>query len=177
MTRERDGSYAFTAVHESWCVIDPEAFVEAATLRAEIEARLRPELLVPPAGDSNAAEVAEQRAAERLEDRAAVRAELAALCAELERGEIVIDFAQAMCGLEPGLLALTDRRMLFVSVDDEPTATDIRHHRVNAVTRKRGPRGAQLRLDASGESVTFWRIRPRGRAAQLEFAMRACLNR
>lgn len=165
-TREHDGSYYLTGRDGTWFSFDPSTFGDADALRSAVEEHLDSAWIVPPP-DGEAAEQVRAIADEQLPKAKSLRDELAALPAELEHGENLLHVAEAMRGWRVGLLAVTDRRTLFVCDYGELKIREDRHHAVREARGGRGARGETLTLVTADDEVAYWAVSPSGRAKLL----------
>ena len=143
-------------------------------LRA-IEAAL-PERLFIPAEDEADRRVAsvESVAAEKLPSRT-YEAALAELAQRLEDGERLITLAEAARGWRFGMLAVTDRRLLFASQTIRGEPGEVVEHPRASIERADGSSGlrhGKLRVAVDGGWVEFTDVDPKERAAELADALR-----
>lgn len=108
-------------------------------------------------------------------NRAALGKELKALPAALQPDERVDLLAQAKGMSGAGVLALTDRRLLFVDCGafGKTRQIDAPFARITTVEHEEGFANGALAVTLMGERIAFEQIVPKGRATELATALRA----
>jgi hypothetical protein len=166
--QEPDGSLTLVGRDGAIVQIDPAYFKGAGQIAADLERRLPPELVVPPrdAMPGHGAGV-EQVARRKLRRLWLFQAELALLRDRLDHQEELVTMCEAVVGVKPGLLALTDRRVIFVSRGDrEPVVRELPYDHVLDVKLGRVPSLVVTLRSPAGETA-FSQIGPKERAPEV----------
>jgi hypothetical protein len=157
---DRDGFRVF---------VDPDGWRRGKAAAAAIDARVPSELVVDmePALGRRLASV-EEVAEAKLKRRWVVTEELEALPGELRDDERLLTMSEANRGFRPGLLVITDRRLLWLyrGATNERWL-DFALDEVDSIRRKRGLMEVRLLLEARGEKIELSDIVPRARAAEI----------
>jgi hypothetical protein len=104
----------------------------------------------------------------KLKRRWVVTEELEVLPGELGDDERLLTMSEANRGFRPGLLALTDRRLLWLYREAKNERwLDFALDEVESIRRKRGLLEVTLILEARGEKIELSDIVPRARAAEI----------
>jgi zinc protease len=138
-------------------------------LRA-IETRTPPQLVVDAESDDRAAAV-EDAVATHLERRWVVFAEIPRLAAELDEDEAILTLAEATRSLRAGLLAVTDRRVLFLASGIKDGAVtvvvDVPRTQVQRVRGFQSVFGGRLTIRTEQTTYRFSEVEPRARIAEI----------
>jgi hypothetical protein len=166
--QEPEGSLTLIGRDGAIVTIDPGYFKGAGQIASDLERRLPPELVVPPrdAMPGHGASV-EQVARRKLRRLWLVQAELALLRDRIDHQEELVTMCEAVVGVKPGVLALTDRRVIFVSRGErEPVVRELPYGHVLEVKLGRVPSLVVTLRSPAGETA-FSQIGPKERAAEV----------
>ncbi|MDP8944015.1 MAG: PH domain-containing protein, partial [Actinomycetota bacterium] len=170
--RNQSGSLTVVGRDATYLEVDPRHWRDGDALLEAIEGLLPGDLFVP--GEDQAAGEVQRLAAEQLTRRWLVDEELEVLPEQLQPGERLRSLGRASRGMKHGLLALTDRRLLFLHKGMRKD--DLLEIPIEGVTDARGRRGlteGKLTVSHSGEKTTFGSVVPRERAPELAQALEA----
>lgn len=177
ITRERGGEYSISEVDGSWWQLDPSSFgSDADEIARLIEEHAGPDVLVPAEGAAQFAAV-DEAAARDLKKPGQLRHAADALATLLEPGEEIRQLASAITGkMQWGLLAVTDRRTLFVvTFGDEPDVAQHRHTAVRGVRVEESMKGKTLVLDTGSEPRRYWGFDRQSEPGELRDHLQALL--
>ena len=164
--QEPDGSLTLIGRDGAVVPLDPRAFRGAGDAIADLERTLPAEVLVPPR-DAGRGGGIEAVAGRKLGQRFLVETELRLLGERLDPGEAVVNLAEAAMGFKPGLLALTDRRVIWLHQGDrEAVQRELPYGEVIDVRMSRYPKDVVTLRSAVGETA-FSRIRPKERGPEI----------
>ena len=154
-----DGTLRLTAADTTWCELELQHVKDGDEVRRLIEAAVDPAVFVPQPGAEHADAV--RAVADRdLSAQWMTKAELAQLPAELEPGEEVLRLCAAMHAKQAGLVAVTDRRTVFLGarLSGDVETHEVRHAALRGATSdtSRVLRNHRLRLDARPDPRTYW---------------------
>ena len=142
--------------------VDPAAFRGAGQIVADLEQRLPPELIVPPRGGRGL----EALARRKLRPGLAVDGLLRLLSERLDHDEEVVTLCTAIVGFKGGLLAVTDRRVIWVHQGPtQPMIRELPYGHVLDVQLSRVPSHIVTLRSPVGETA-FSRIDPKERAGE-----------
>jgi hypothetical protein len=169
----RSGSLRFTLIDRdgSWIEIDKRNLNDAEILVGEIERRIPPDRFVPM--DTDEKTVVDELAAVKLKRRWAVSDELALLPGHLAPGEKLLNLTEASRGMKAGLIALTDRRLMFLYTGLTGRRRDFLEFAFSDISSVEGRAGtfalaeSRIVLVASGTTLKFKDIVPRERAPEI----------
>lgn len=166
--QEPDGSLTLIGRDGAIVPLDPHAFKGAGQVVADLERRLAPELLIPPRDTlSDRAPGVEQVARRKLRQRWMVDPELKLLHDRLDHHENLVTMAEATIGFNHGLLALTDRRVVWLyQGDTEPIVRELPYSDVHGVKLSRVPSHVVTLQSPAGETA-FSRITPKERGPEI----------
>ncbi|MDO9175172.1 MAG: hypothetical protein Q7V62_10235, partial [Actinomycetota bacterium] len=154
VTRERGGDYYFTGISGAWCVVNPRIFrADADAIKALIEQYLDPATLVPAPGAEHI-DALEEAAVRDLKKPKDHREALDALAEEMSPGERLHRLFSAITGMKYGLLAVTDRRTLFI-YGDAPT-DEIPHSLTKRIDVESAKMGQTVVVDSFPEPRRYW---------------------
>jgi hypothetical protein len=143
--------------------LDPAYFKGAADIVADLEQRLPPELVVPPR-DASAIELVARRT---LRPRWSLEPHLRLLREQLGQEEELVTMSEAVLGVKYGVLALTDRRALWVFQDDRsPMVRELPYDHVLDVKLAGFPSTMVTLRSPAGETA-FSQIHPKERAREI----------
>ena len=111
---------------------------------------------------------------EKLERRWVNRDELDLLPSLLEHEEELMAVANASRGWRMGVVAATDRRVLFMYLDE--VKLNLRYEEVSEVSTRRRMFETTLRVTSGPDTYVFTDIRPQGREEDLCLAIQARLQ-
>jgi hypothetical protein len=148
---------------------DPGELEDGDEARRLVEAAVPAGRIVPTAAAEAEAALRSLAGAELGRLARSLRAELAELPRELEEGERVERLARARRGMKEGLLALTDRRVLWAMVSFE-AGDAVRLPRAGALPVE--ARGSRLVLAQGTPRELAWEVAPGGRAEAIAAALR-----
>jgi len=148
--------------------IDANAWTHGAQLVDEIDRAILPELVVPdlPSPDVRASAIADL-ARSTFRRTWLVSEELRVLPTLLEDDEAPLVLAKASRGWRLGLVALTDRRLLFLYADGSKHSFVVERDAVSATAER-----STLKLDLGDESVTLTDVDPKDKPAEIERLLR-----
>jgi predicted Zn-dependent peptidase len=160
----------------SWIEIKPQTFRKGDELVAAVTQRVADDVVIPMEAleERSLAEVAEEKLAEPRD----VADELRVLAEQLQPGERVENLAAVTRALKPGLLALTDRRLLHVTLGFTGGRTEVREFPFASIDAVKGrtrlyPRLlGRLTIVADGKRISFGACKPQARAVELWQALR-----
>lgn len=166
----QDPDGALTLIGRDGAVVplQPHAFRGGAEVIADLERTLPPELLVPPLEASTAhGGGVEQVARRKLRRDWTVQSELELLSARLDHDEELVTLAEASIGLKRGLLAVTDRRVVWLHQGDrEQLQRELPYADVAGARIPRLPRDVVTLRSSAGETA-FSHIRPKERGREI----------
>lgn len=166
MLREPDGARTLVSDDGFFVHVDPTIWSKGAEAVAAIDARVDDGRVVARDPEHDARAGAVEAVARRcLKRRWVVSDELELLPERLAGDEELLAVAEATLGWKSGLLALTDRRLLFLYVLFKETAVEVPLAAVRSVDR-RGVVQARL-VVAAGEEHEFADIVPRRMADEI----------
>jgi hypothetical protein len=148
--------------------VDPGDWFSGKDVVRLLHERVPPELVVDAEPEQLArADDVEQAATDKLKRRWVVSDELARLPGQLLLGEHVLTLAEANRGWRPGLLVLTDQRLLWLyATSDERTITHA-YEAIEGAEVKRGVMERTVEIVVAGEKTAFQDIVPKERAAEI----------
>ena len=167
--QESDGSLTLIGRDGAIVPLDPQAFKGAGEVVSDLERRLPPEVIVPPrdAISGRRGGAVDAIAGRKLRERRLVEAELRLLSDRLDHDEPIVTMAEATIGFKPGLLALTDRRVMWLGQGDrEAVHRELPYGDVVDVRMSRYPKDVVTLRSAAGETA-FSRIRPKERGPEI----------
>lgn len=169
VTRERSGEYYFTNVEGSGWVLDPGSFKgDAEEVVRRIEARLDPATLVPAPGAEHF-DAVDEAAKRDLKKPAKLSAPLGELPALLEPGEQIVQLASVLTKMRWGVLAVTDRRTLFVAESGEDLdVEEVRHAVLPRVRIEESLKGKSLVLETVPDPHSYWGFDRQREATELQ---------
>jgi predicted Zn-dependent peptidase len=165
----------------SWIELQRRNVRDADALFAEIEQHIPHDRFVPMDLDEEA--VVDDLATEKLSRRWVVADELKRLPGLLAPGEELLNLAEANRGLKAGLLALTDRRVIFLYAGMTGRRRDVLEFPLADISSVDGRAGifalvgSRIVLVASGTTTKFKDIVPRERAPEIVEEIRARIQR
>jgi len=161
--QEPDGSLTLIGRDGAIVPIDPAAFRGAGQVVSDLERTLPRELVIPPRDAGGLEHVARRK----LRPGAPVGRELRLLHDRLDHGEEVVTLCTAIVGFKFGLLALTDRRVIWLHLGPrDPLVRELPYGHVIGVDMSRVPSHVVTLRSPVGETA-FSRIDPKERAAEL----------
>lgn len=169
VVRWPDGSRSLWGVDGTHLYVDPDTWRGARdaidaideAVSEELVVRYEPELVLRN-------EALERVTREKLKRRWVVDDELEALARELGEGETLLTLAEACRGLRAGLLAVTDRRVLWLFKLIGEKRLELPYEQIESVSAKRGLLEAVIRIRTNGETIKFSDIVPKARADEIE---------
>jgi hypothetical protein len=161
--QERDGSLTLIGRDGAIVSLDVRTFRGADRVVADLEKTLPAELIVPPR-DTNALE---RVARAKLRPQVLGTPGLRLLEQQIDHDEEVVTLAEATVGFKWGLLALTNRRIVFAHQGDrEPVIRVLPYADVDGVTLGRVPSHMITLRSPVGETA-FAQITPKERGPEL----------
>jgi hypothetical protein len=161
--QERDGSLTLVGRDGAIVGLDVRLFKGADRVVAGLERTLPPELIVPPR-DTNALE---RVARNKLRPQVLGTQALRLLTSLIDHDEVVVTMAEATVGYKWGLLALTDRRVIFATQGPRhPVVRELPYGDVLGVALARVP-SQMITLRSSVGETAFAQITPKERAPEL----------
>lgn len=161
--QEPDGSLTLVGRDGAVVPIDPHAFKGAGKVVSDLEMKLAPELIVPPAD----AGVLEQIARRKLRPRVRADEELRLLRDRLGHEERVVTLSEAVIGFKWGVLVVTDRRLVWLHRGPrDPLVREMPYGDVVDVRLGRIPSHV-VRVKSRAGETAFSSIQPRERAAEI----------
>ena len=161
--QERDGSLTLIGRDGAIVLLDVRTFRGADAVVADLERTLPPELFVPPK-DTNPLE---RVARAKLRPAALGAVALRLLAERIDHDEAVITMAEATVGFKWGLVAVTDRRVIFASQGPRhPVVRELPYDHVLGATLARVP-SQMITLRSPAGETAFSQIMPKERAAEL----------
>jgi hypothetical protein len=166
--QEPDGSLVLIARDGAIVPLDPNVFRGAGEVIGDLEQRLPPELVVPPRDAlSWLGAGVEQVARRKLRRRWVVEKELRLLPDRLDHEEDVITLCEAVVGFKPGLLTLTDRRVIWLHQGPrELVVRELPYGHVTDVKLSRFPSHVVTLRSPAGETA-FSEIHPKERGQEI----------
>lgn len=166
--QESDGSLTLIGRDGAAVAIEPHVFRGAGEVVGDLERTLPPHLLIPPRDAlSGHRGGVEQLARRKLHRRRLVESELKLLGSRLDHDEALVTLAQASMGFKPGLLALTDRRVIWLhSGDREEVQRELPYGEVLDVRSNRFPKDTVTLRSGVGETA-FAHMRPKERTREV----------
>ena len=166
--QESDGSLTLIGRDGAVVPLDPQALRGAGEVIADLERALPAAAIVPPrdllGGRRGGIDAVAGR---KLSHRWAVEAELKLLREGLDHDEEVVNMAHCVMGFKPGLLVLTDRRVVWLAQGDrEAVRRELPYREVLDVRMSRFPRDVVTLRSAGGETA-FSRVRPKERGPEI----------
>ncbi len=160
--QEADGSLTLIGRDGAIVPVDPATFRDAGKVVANLEQNLPPELIVPPREGSGL----EALARRKLRPGAPVGHLLRLLGQRLDHDEEVVTMCTAIMGFKGGLLALTDRRVIWIHQGPrDPLVRELPYGHVLGVSHSRVPSHIVTLRSPVGETA-FSRIEPKERAGE-----------
>jgi hypothetical protein len=161
--QEPDGSLTLIGRDGALVPIDPHAYKGAGQVVADLEQRLPPELVVPPRETGRL----EQLARRKLRLGAPVAEDLQLLGHRLDHDEQAVTLCEAVLGFKRGVLALTDRRVIWLHRGPrEPMVRELPYGDVLNVKLSRIPSLLVTIKSPVGETA-FSQIQPKERATEI----------
>jgi hypothetical protein len=143
--------------------LDPAYFKGAADLVADLEQRLPREFVVPPR-DASPIELVARRT---LEPRWSLDPHLRLLREQLGQEEELLTMCEAVLGVKYGVLALTDKRAVWVSQDQRaPAVRELPYDHVLDVKLAAFP-STMVTLKSPAGETAFSQIHPKQRAREI----------
>ena len=172
-----DGSRSLASDDGFFVMVDPTLWKRGNEIVAAIDARVPDELVVrmEPALTERA-EAVEQTADEKLKRRWAVSEELQLLPERLEPGEEIVTLAEAGKGMRAGLLAVTDRRVIFHARIWGDTWLEFPYDAIESVDGKEGLMDSTVTIVSRGEKTSFSSVTPKERATEIAREIEARLG-
>ena len=168
LQRWADGSRTTWARDGFRVHVDPGDWVGGKGVVRLLDERVPAELVVDAEPEEMArADEVEQLATDKLKRRWVVSEELARLPTELQPGESVLTLAEANRGWRPGLLVLTDRRLLWLYATAAERTIAHAYEVIDGAEVKRGVLECTVEVVAGGETTAFPDIVPKERAAEI----------
>lgn len=150
--------------------VNPRHWRDGDELLDAIERHVPEELLIP--GEMDAAADVERLAETHIKRRFIVDDELKALPEVLLPGEAVRMLGRASLGMKAGLIALTDRRLLYLFKGlRKEQLVEIELEEVSSVRARGGVTEGKLYLEHGGHRTKFSSVVPRQRAHELADAI------
>jgi hypothetical protein len=173
--RWSDGTRGLWSADGFYVEIDPRAWRHGTELVSLIDNRVPPAVIVPMDAERESQFTTTVRAIdEKLERRWLNRDELDLLPSLLEHDEELVAVANASRGWRLGVVAATDRRVLFMYVDE--VKLNLRYEEVSEVSTRRRMFEKTLRVTSGPDTYVFTDIRPQGREEDLRVAIQARLQ-
>jgi predicted Zn-dependent peptidase len=173
--RWSDGTRGLWSADGFYVEIDPRAWRRGTELVSLIDNRVPPAVIVPMDADRESQLTSTVRAIdEKLERRWLNRDELDLLPSLLEHDEELVAVANASRGWRLGVVAATDRRVLFMYVDE--VKLNLSYEEVSEVSTRRRMFEKTLRVTSGPDTYVFTDIRPQGREEDLRVAIQARLQ-
>jgi hypothetical protein len=166
--QESDGSLTLIGRDGAIVPLDPQALRGAGEVIADIERALPPHAIVPPRdvlegnqGGINAV------AGRKLQHRQLVETELQVLREQVGQEESIVTMAHATMGFKPGLLVVTDQRVMWLSRGDrEFVQRELPYRDVTDVRMSRFPKDVVTVRSPAGETA-FSQVRPKERGPEI----------
>ena len=173
IVHERDGSRTLLGRDTTRLVVDPEDWRKGKGVVAAIDAAVPDELVVRAEPEQMAVDDhVEEVAARALKRRWVVDEELALLPEALEEDEEVLILAEANRGLRAGLLAATDRRLLWVYKMRKESRLEIDYGDIEDVRFEKKFLETTLEITKGDDEISFSEIAPKERGSELEALVR-----
>jgi hypothetical protein len=161
LERWTDGTRALWGEDGFRLEIPPEAWRGGEDIVRAIDERVPPDLVVPMDRDLEQRTAAiDELADEKVKRGWATSDELKALPTLLGAGEQLVTLAQASRGWRSGVLALTDRRLLFLFVEDLVDELELTSVTSAEAQSARFLGGEKLVVEADGSEYTYVDIKP-----------------
>jgi hypothetical protein len=162
--QEPDGSLTLIGRDGAIVPLDPGYFKGAGQIVTDLERRLPPELIVPPRDEGGALDLLARR---KLRRPALVAGELRLLGDRLDHEEAVVTLSEAVVGLKRGLLAVTDRRVIWLHQGpSDPLVRELPYSDVQGVKMARFPSQVVTLRSPAGETA-FSEVQPKERATEI----------
>ena len=163
--QEADGSLTLIGRDGAIVPLDPTYFKGAGQIVADLERRLPPTLIVPPRDTTGGG--LELLARRKLRPRWNIDRHLQLLRATLDHEELPVTLCEAVLGIKAGVLAVTERRVVWVGFDDRSELVrEYPYAALASVTTTRFP-SAIVTLRAHNGDTAFSRIQPKERATEV----------
>jgi hypothetical protein len=163
--QEADGSLTLIARDGAIVPIDPSFFKGAGSIVSDLERRLPPTVILPPRDASGSG--LEQLARRKLRPRWNIDRHLQLLRTALDHDEQPVTLCEAVLGVKAGLLAVTERRVIWVGFDDRSELVrDFPYGGLAGATTTRFPSAIVTLRSHSGDTA-FSRIQPKERAGEV----------
>ena len=148
--------------------VDPRAWRRGMDAAAAIDAAVPEELVIrmEPALTAHS-DAVERVAAEKLKRRWVVSEELELLPGRLEHGETILTLCEASKGMRAGLLAVTDRRLIFFARIRKETWLEFTFGEIDRIEGSEGILDSTVKIEARGEEITFSGIAPKERTLEV----------
>jgi hypothetical protein len=160
--RTPDGSRTLLTRDGFFVTIDPSLWRHGREVTRAIDEALPEAVTVRmDPGQTVRLEAVEEVAHASLKRRWLVSEELELLPDRLEEGELPIRFLSATKGIRAGLLAATDRRIVFLARIFGEEWLEWPYDRVRGLRRSRGFWGAKLRIELEDGDVVFGELKKR----------------
>jgi zinc protease len=173
--RWSDGTRGLWSADGFYIEIDPKTWRRGTELVALIDSRVPSATVVSMDAELESHLNAAARAIdEKLERRWLNREELDLLPGVLDREEELLALANASRRWRMGVVAATDRRLLFMYVDD--VRLNLQYEEISEVSIRRRIFEKTLRVRSGPNTYVFTDIRPEGREEDLRAAIHARLN-
>lgn len=173
VVRERDGSRTLLGHDTTTLVVDPEDWRKGKEAVAVIDAHVADELVVRGEPEQMAVdEHVEEVAARTLKRRWVVEEELTLLPDSLDPGEEVLILAEANRGLRAGLLAATDKRLLWLYKIRKESRLEIAYDDIEDIHFRKKFLETSLEITTAEEKLSLSEIVPKERGPELEALVR-----
>jgi hypothetical protein len=173
VVHERDGSRTLLGHDTTRLVVDPEDWRKGTEAVAAIDARVSPELVVRAEPEQMAVDDhVEEVAGRTLKRRWVVDEELTLLPDALDEGEEVLILAEANRGFRAGLLAATDRRLLWLYKMRKESRLEIDYADIEDIRFQKKFLETSLEIATGGEELSLSEIAPKERGPELEALVR-----
>jgi hypothetical protein len=171
-----DGSLTLVGRDGTTVTLHPTFLRRGVEAIQKVEAALPGDLLVPSFGRRGEIEAI---AREKLHRRWVVWEEIDRLAEVLDDGERILTLTEAIKGWKVGLIALTDKRLLFISTGPgRDVLLAMRYDEMLTVGKTPGPIGFDVVIRTrGGRKLRFSDVAPRARKRELRETIRARLVR
>ena len=173
VVRERDGSRTLLGHDTTRLVVDPDDWRKGKDVVAAIDASTPDELVVRAEPEQMAVDDHVEEVARRtLKRRWVVDEELTLLPDSLDVGEEVLILAEANRGLRSGLLAATDKRLLWLYKMRKESRLEIAYEDIEDIRFRKKFLETSLEVTTGGETLSLSEIAPKERGPELEALVR-----
>ena len=166
--RYADGERVLLSDDGFFATVRPDDWKQGREAVAAIDAAVPPALVAVMDPElSEQVDSVEDAANEKLKRRWTVSDELALLPGRLEPGERVVTMCEAARGMRLGLLAVTDRRVIFCALIHKETWLEFGYDEIESVKGQSNLWRTAVTVRARGEKLVFSDVAPKARALEI----------